>query len=332
MIYTLFVSRVVSVVIPVRNDVGGLPAAVASVLRQAGPFELEVWVCVGPSSDGTEEVATELAEHPNVEVLSNHNGSIPAALNLGLHAASGDILVRVDARTALPPNYIRIAIEVMAAERTANVAAIQRPVGNSRTQRGIALAMAHRLGSGGAAYRSGSKAGPADTGFLGVFDVAKLRNAGGWDERFQRNEDAELNHRLLPRGGVWLDPRLVVDYWPRSSLPLLARQYFDYGWWRRVTMSLHPESRALRQWAAPMIVVCLTLAIAVAPSWPVALACPLAYVVAVVGVGVFSSGHPPAERMTMVLALVVMHFCWGCGFLVSAIRGPRLAPRDLAPG
>lgn len=320
------VPSAVTVVIPVRDDADGLPRAVASVLRQHHPGDLEVLLVVGPSEDATEAVADRLAaEHDRVRVIENPTGTIPAALNLGLAAATGEILVRVDARAELPPDYIAHAVETLEATGAANVGAVQVPVGRTPVQRAIAAAMASRAGSGGVAYRRATRPQRVDTGFLGVFDVERLRAAGGWDGRFLRNEDAELNLRLAAHGGVWLDPRLVVHYAPRSTLTGLARQYFDYGWWRRATVAKHPGSLALRQIAAPLLVVFLVLALLLALVWPATLLVVAAYLVLLLAAA-FAADRDDANPVLVAAALGVIHLCWGTGFLLSSLRTPGLVP------
>ena len=106
--------------------------------------------------------------------------------------------------------------------------------------------MAHPLGSGGARYRSGGAAGPVDTVFLGVFRRAALTAAGGFDETLARNQDYELNWRLRRRGlTVWFEPGLAAAYTPRGSLRALARQYFDYGRFKRAMLRRHETASAL---------------------------------------------------------------------------------------
>ena len=89
--------------------------------------------------------------------------------------------------------------------------------------------------SRGARFHTGGDAGPADTVYLGVFRRAWLTRMGGYDPRFTRAQDWELNHRIREAGGlVWFSPLLRVAYRPRPTLAALARQYRDYGRWRRV--------------------------------------------------------------------------------------------------
>jgi len=310
----------VSVVIPARNDAAGLPRAVQTSLAQVGGHVVEVLICVGPSVDDTEAVARQLAEkHDRVHVLQNIDGGISAGLNIGLAAATAKVFVRVDARCSLAANYVDHALETMNATGAANVGAVQVPVGSSPMQKSIARAMAHVVGSGAAAYRQGREQRDVETAFLGVYDVDALRAIGGWDTGFARNEDAELNHRLRVAGNrIVLDPRLRVDYEPRATLRGLARQYYDYGWWRRRMIAKH-RSWQLRQLAAPVIVLGLLASGALAvvlTRW--FLVVPAAYVILLAAVGAALGERPTiGDRFRVPLALATMHCSWGTGFLVS---------------
>lgn len=315
--------RNVSVVIPVRDGALSLRDAVECVQKQRDVAVTEILVAVAPSGDETEAIARSLAdEFVEVRVLDNPTGGISSGLNVGMRAASNDVLVRVDARSFLEPNHVSNALELMVSKGAVNVGSVQVPTGVTKTERAIAAAMRHRLGSGGARYRSSDGgARKVDTAFLGVFDLAALREVGGWDEAWLRNEDAELNLRLQKAGGeVWLDDRLHVEYRPRSTLAGLARQYWDYGRWRMRTIRRHKQSVRLRQVAAPVIVVCCAAsfigALMVSPWLGLVAA---AYVIAIVGVGATTTELTLGERFTMSAALATMHLSWGSGFLASLL-------------
>lgn len=322
-------ASVVSVVIPARNDALGLPVAVASSLDQSDVQVAQVLLVVGPSNDDTLAVAQRLAaEHRVVEVIDNPAGGIPEALNLGLAAATSDTLVRVDARCRLPKGYTAQALKTQKLTGAVNVGAVQVPVGTTTTQRAIAAAMRHRLGSGGASYRSGGERQKVATAFLGVFDVEALRAVGGWDPTFARNEDAELNHRLIQAGGeVWLDPKLRVDYGPRRTYGALARQFFDYGWWRSRMIVRH-RAVQLRQALVPLAVIALLVSLVLAVLLtPWMLIVPVVYLVALCS-GAATAAGPLSlrERLGVVPALAIMHLSWGSGFLLSLVR--RRNPTD----
>ncbi len=156
---------------------------------------------------------------------------------------SGSIIARVDAHCVLPPGYLARALETLDRTGAANVGGVQHAVGSGTVGRAVAAAMTSRFGVGDARFHYGGDEGPADTAYLGVFDAAVLRSVGGYDESLVRNQDYELNWRLRDAGHlVWFDPGLVVRYHPRERLAALARQYFDYGRWKREMLRRNPRS------------------------------------------------------------------------------------------
>ena len=316
----------VSVIIPARNAVATLPATLDSVLSQEYAGAVEVIVADG--SDTPAAAETVLRRYPSVRVVPNPDRTTPAGLNRALAEASGRYVVRCDAHSALPPGYLRRVVETLERTGAANVGGRQQPAGVSFFERAAALAMTMRLGAGGARYRLGGGEGPADTVFLGAFRREALERIGGFDPDLIRNQDYELNWRLRRRGEtVWFDPALVVRYRPRGSLAALARQYFGYGYWKRVVLRRHPASLRPRHAAAPLLVLGLLasagLALAGAP-WQAAAALPFVYLCALLAgtaATVVRRRDPAAVLLPAVLA--AMHFSWGLGFLLPVRTGPR---------
>jgi succinoglycan biosynthesis protein ExoA len=316
---------VVSIVVPARQAAATLPEAVAAALGQDPPPD-EVVVAVGPSGDGTEAVAAALARaHPDrVRVVASDSGRTPDALNSAIGAARGQVVARVDAHAVLPPGYLAAAVEALRRTGAGNVGGMQVPTAEDGFARCVAAAMRSPLGSGGASYRSGVEAGAVDTVYLGVFRREALDAVGGYDPRFLRNQDAELNLRLRAAGyTVWLEPALQVTYRPRGSVRALASQFLQYGRWRRATARTHPGSLQPRQLAAPFLVAGLAGAVVVsavtATAWPLVTAG--GGYVALVAVGGASASPDLGAWPGTALALATMHLSWGVGFLLGPPRG-----------
>ena len=312
----------VTVVIPVRNEQEAIRLAIASVLDQTYPNITEIIVADGMSTDGTRRSIEQFADD-RIQIVDNPATTTPAALNAAIRAASGDIVVRCDAHSVLPPDYVAISEQIMADTGAVNVGGIQRATGTGLLQTAIAMAMTSRLGVGDAKFHYGGEAGPADTVYLGVFDRKALVDAGLFDETLIRNQDYELNIRLRQNGGlVFFDPRLAVEYRPRASLGGLAKQYFQYGAWKRIVHRRHPESIRLRQLAAPLFVLGLMISVGLAFTnwWQLALVIPSAYLVALVATTLVTAGKTRrAAGLVMPVAIVVMHLSWGLGYL-SGLR------------
>lgn len=156
-----------------------------------------------------------------------------------------------------------------------------------------------------------------ETVYLGVFRREAIDRVGGFDDDFTRNQDYELNHRIIQSGGaVWFNPALKVEYRPRSSLKALARQYFDYGRAKRRFSDKHPGSLRWRQLLPPMLVVCLSAAVIISFWWKFALLVLLLYGASMLAAGIASRG----SSWRTGLALITMHLSWGAGFLTGSVR------------
>lgn len=313
----------VSVVMPVRAAAAVLEASVRAVLDQDPPVD-EVVLAVAPSSDGTEGIASALAEaDPRVRVVDNPSGRTPDGLRAAIAATDGEIVVRVDAHAVLPAGYVATAVVTLCRTGAANVGGRQHPVATSGFARCVAAAMRSPAGSGGATHRTGRVAGPADTVYLGVFRREALDAVGGFDPRLTRNQDAELNERLRRHGYlVWYEPSLVVEYRPRGTVTGLAAQYLGYGRWRRLTARMHPGSLRARQIAPPAGVLGLFGAAGVSVvrrRWsPFAVA--TGGYAAVLLAAASRAADRPSDIPGVVVALATMHVSWGIGFVVGPPR------------
>ncbi len=316
----------VSVVIPVLDEQDHLAEAVAEVLAQDYPGPLEVILALGPSRDGTDEIAEGLhAADQRVRLVANPGGRTPTALNRAIRASSYPVVVRVDAHGMLSEGYLRTAVQTLRATGAANVGGVMLAQGRSAFEQAVARAMTTPLGVGSARWHTDGSAGPAETVYLGAFRRDVLTRVGGYDERFVRAQDWELNYRIRQEGElVWFTPELRVSYRPRPTLRRLARQYFDYGRWRRVVARWH-RTISPRYLAAPAAVVGVGVGLLVgALVHPVGYLLPVGYAgVVLVGSALTGAGLPVRARLWLPVVYVTMHGAWGLGFLTSP---PGLVP------
>jgi hypothetical protein len=199
-------------------------------------------------------------------------------------------------------------------------------------QNAIAIAMTTPLGTGGARFRIGGAPAPTDTVYLGVFRRSVFARVGLFDEAMERNQDYELNHRIRKTGGVvYFHPELTVDYTPRATFGELARQYRQYGDWKRRMLRHHPESLRARQLAPPLFVLGAgaSAVLALTPWRAVSATYFGVYGAAVLGTALFEwVRRRESVALLCPVALVTMHVSWGVGFLFS--DGVR--PDPVVPG
>ena len=317
--------REISVILPIRNEEKYLADAVSAILAQHYDGKLEVILAVAPSTDKTLEIAQQLhINDPRVVIVDNPTGRTAAGLNLAIAASQYSIIVRVDGHSNIPSNYCQLVSELLENTGAVNVGGVMAAEGQSLFQRSVARAMRSPLGVGASRFHIGGSAGEVDTVYLGAFRKEALVAIGGFDERFTRAQDWELNFRLRQAGGViYFDPRLIVTYRPRSTIKALAKQYFEYGRWRRVISRRHKGTINYRYLAPPFTVAATTLSLLL--GWlisPYLLIPALVYAVFILIASVVI-GKNAGEILCLPTILLTMHISWGFGFLTS--------PKSLAP-
>jgi glycosyltransferase involved in cell wall biosynthesis len=306
----------VDVIIPAAGAAGTIGQAIEAVQAQ-GYGGLRTIVVAS-----FDEETAEAARRHGAKVVANPGGVTPTGLNLALTVGTAEFVARVDAHSIIPKGYLERAVEVLLETGADNVGGMQVPVGDTGWMKVIAAAMTSPIGAGDARYRIGGTAGPAETVYLGVFRRATLKRLGGFDESFERNQDYELNHRIRESGGlVWFDPKLKVMYRPRSSLSDLARQYFNYGRWKRVFSRRHPNSLRWRQLVPPAAVAAIVLSLVGAIWVPLLLVVPATYVALLGIAALISIRRHGWVAIGLPLPWAVMHMSWGTGFLLGKRSG-----------
>jgi glycosyltransferase involved in cell wall biosynthesis len=317
----------VSVILPVLNEERHLESAVLSILSQDYRGTFEVILAIGPSRDQTQEIAEKLvASDSRVVIVQNPTGRTAAGLNLALNKSNNPVVVRVDGHAQLPQNYISLVVEILNETGAVNVGGVMAAVGKSRFESAVAGAMRSPLGVGASRFHTGGVAGEVDTVYLGAFRRDALLAIGGFDERFTRAQDWELNFRLRENGGtVYFDPRLQVIYRPRPNLRALAKQYFEYGKWRRVVSRRHPGTINYRYLAPPVALIGFTASVIFGAAFHSILFIPASIYLLFLVLASAKIASNLREAILLVLILPTMHFSWGLGFLTSS---KSLVPKD----
>jgi glycosyltransferase involved in cell wall biosynthesis len=314
------------VILPILNEENYLEGSIRSILSQDYLGKFEIVLAVAPSKDKTREIAELIAgNHSQVIVVDNPSGKTAAGLNVAVKKSQGSIIVRVDGHAEIPRTYISDAVQTLEETGAVNVGGIMAAEGITRFEKAVAKAMRSRLGVGASRFHTGGTPGPVDTVYLGVFRREALIAVGGFDERFTRAQDWELNFRLRSNGGViYFDPRLQVTYRPRPNLSALAKQYFQYGTWRRVVARRHKGTINLRYLAPPVALVGFSASLLLGLIHPLLLVPAATYLVAI-AISATTIASSIGQYFYLLLIIPTMHFSWGAGFITSQ---KNLVPLD----
>jgi glycosyltransferase involved in cell wall biosynthesis len=318
----------VTVVIPMRNEASGIEACLDSVLANTLPHNapFEVLVFDGESDDGSGALVDAMAARDSrLRRIMNHARLQADAFNLGIAAARGHYIVRMDAHSLYASDYLAESVRLLEETGAENVGGVQRATGKNWLGLAIAAAVSSKFAAGDAAYRNATEPTWTDTVYLGAWRTETLRRLGGMRAGWAVNEDYEMNVRLRASGGrVYLSPTIKSTYFVRASLRKLGRQYLRYGFWKVRTLRMHPSSLRWRQLVAPAFVVSLLLTpLTVTLLGAFGAAHLAAYLAANLAASMITASRAGWRLLPgLPLVFVTVHLAWGSGFLGGCLYWP----------
>lgn len=320
----------VSVFIPTYNERRFIAECAARMREQSFDGAIEFVFIDGRSADGTREFLEDLARNDDrVRVLDNPARRTPNALNVGLAAARGEFVARMDAHTFYPPVYVAAGVERLRRGDVAWVSGPCLPLGSGTWSERVALGMQSPVGIGAATFRKlYDDEIEVDTGFTGLWRRETLRDLGGWDEGWPINQDGELAGRVRSRGGRIVSlPEMAAGLVARDSPRALARQYSRYGFYRVKTSRRHPVTLRRSHLLPPALVLALLIAASGrGPSRATRLGALIYPLLLIVAAARMRGQAKSRELLALPAVWSTMHFAWGAGFVAGCVRmGPPLA-------
>lgn len=345
-------SRLVfSVVIPMRNERASIETCLESLAANDFPSDrFEVLVVDGMSDDGSRELAENLlAEMGNGRVIPNPKKITPVALNIGVQAARGGIVIILGAHSAVASDFLSTNLRVLRETGADCVGGrLVQVESDSLLTNVINVAQNCPFGTGGASFRYSEKPGYVNTVPFGAYRRDVFDRLGGFDESLYKGQDAEFNFRLVESGlSIYYSPEIKTRYFARSSLRRLFWQYLDMGWSKVFIFRKHP--RLLKPYYfLPLLFTLGVIAVVIRLFFasPVErLVFPLVaagYAFVSIGSGFFYARRKrvalrawPVAALLFPLAFFLMHFSYGLGVLrglfelaVSGIKKAKQPPRD----
>jgi glycosyltransferase involved in cell wall biosynthesis len=251
----------VTVIIPCFNEEKFIAAVIENILQQDYPSDrIEVFIIDGMSTDRTREIIREYQDrHPYIQMLDNEKRFVPFALNSGIRKSRGEVIVRMDAHAVYPPDYIRVLVKYLFELDADNVGGrwITNPGNDSAEAYAIATALSSLFGVGNAYYRLDIKEiRKTDTVPFGCFRRSVFDRIGMYDEDLLRNQDDELNARIIQNGGrIFLIPEVAINYFARAKIKSLAKMFFQYAYFKPLVNTKLKRPATLRQFVPPLFVL-----------------------------------------------------------------------------
>jgi glycosyltransferase involved in cell wall biosynthesis len=331
----------VSVVIPMRNEEKYIGRCLDSVM--ANDFsrdQYEIIVVDGDSTDRSREIVEEKqAEFPNLRLLRNSQRVVPPGMNLGIRQARGRYIIRMDAHSEYPMDYITNCVAELERTGAANVGGtwITKPGSDSAVAKAIAWMTQDPAVVGNASYRLGHGDRYVDTVPFGAFRREIFDQVGFFREDLVRHQDYELNARIREAGGkIFLSPKIYNVYYNVPTFKKFMRQAYLNGTWCARAWMRYPVCFAWRHAMPLMFAVGLLLlaisAMAFRPLFWLGLAVLTLYLVTCLSVGLRIACRQGWRYFLLVPALMFSyHFVYGIttlfGFL-DAVPELWRAPQE----
>lgn len=319
----------VTVVMPTLNEAQFIGSVLMALINQEWSEALEILVVDGMSSDSTPQIVEQLAAKTpakrSITLLFNKQRNIPSALNIGIRAATHDIIIRLDGHTRPPSNFVQAVVRCLNSKGPRAIVGGRCKIVPSNTHslaQAIAVAVSSRFGIGNAVYRTFNRDASmplaVDTVPFGAYRRLVWTELGGYDESLFTAEDYDFNYRARQLGiGVWLLPNVSLSYYARGDLRDLWQQYFRYGYWSAQLCRKHNRVPALRKLVPGLFVSWLAFfAVAFPPLFCASLA---VYGLVTIGTSlVVGNAHRSIKvSLWLMVAFPVIHFSYGVGSLFS---------------
>jgi succinoglycan biosynthesis protein ExoA len=324
----------ISVVVPIRNEEATIERLTRSLLDQDYPHDrYEILMADGGSNDRTRALLSLVDAEARVRVLDNPGRTAPAALNVAIAAAKGEIVTRVDGHSFVAPDYLSRIVAVMDETGESVVGGPVLMFADTPFRKALVAALYSRVAVGAVPYRTLQTRAYVESLQTGSFKKAVLDQVGPFDEALAVVEDLDMNTRIRKEGyKLLLDPSIRFWYLPRPSLAALWRQIFVVGLVKARILRKHPDIFKWKYVLPSAFVLTLGGALVLAATGAIAgLMLLAAYAVVVLGFALSHAPHLGAGALRLVLIVPTLHLGYGLGFL-SGVSEKFLGRSPRPPG
>lgn len=323
-----------SVIVPIYNEEKYIAKCIDSMLEQDYPKDnLEIILADGISMDRTREIVAEYTtKYPFIRLIDNPNRIAPWAMNIGIREAKGDVIMRLDAHATYEKNYFSALVAALKKYDADNVGAVCRTDVLNKTPKTLAIreVLSNKFGVGNSTFRTGiTKAQEVETVPFGCWNREVFDKYGMYDVRLVRNQDIELNKRIIRGGGkIVIVPDTFCTYLARETYRALAKNNFGNGKWNILTVYYTKEMRSLsvRHFVPLAFVLSLIVPALVGVFWwPALCVSVLALCTYLLALGSVSAKLAVSKGLNffyLLMSFIVLHVSYGWGSLIALLKLP----------
>lgn len=319
----------ITVICPIYNEEKYIARCIESIMEQDYPKDdMEVLFVDGMSTDMTRMIIERYLQRcPYLRVLDNPQRIVPYAMNKGIEAAKGEVIIRIDAHTSYERNYFSALVCRLYELEADDVGAVCKTDVLNKTPKTLAIreVLSNRFGVGNSVFRTGvDKVMEVDTVPFGCWRSEVFDKYGLYDTRLVRNQDIELSKRILRGGGkIFIVPDTFCTYYARETYKGLAKNNYQNGKWNILTVFYTKQisSLSLRHFVPMMFVLSLVLPVLASIIWLpliwIAVASLLAYLLALAMVSIKLAADKKLNVFYLIYSFFVLHFSYGCGSIAG---------------
>lgn len=322
-----------SVVCPIYNEEKYIGKFIESILQQDYPKDdLEILLVDGMSKDETRDIIADYSvKNPCLRLVDNPQQTVPYAMNNGIKSAKGSIIIRLDAHAEYPSNYFSILVrkldELEGADNVGGVC-VTLPCNDTPVAIAIAECLSNKFGMGNSYFRVGAKeVMSVDTVPFGCFRKSLFDKIGLYDTDMIRNQDDELNGRIIKSGGkIYLLPEVEIKYFARDKISKVRKMFYQYGLYKPLGNKKLGSPATIRQFFPLLFVLGLVfgliLCIVFPAFWPLYTAVILLHLLIGMYEGIKSAKRTGSKGCVLIMPYIFMnmHISYGIGYLHGLLK------------
>ncbi len=260
---------IISAMIVARNSQDVIEMSLCSLINQDFPKrQYEILVIDGMSEDQTMERAEKMLSASNIsyKILKNPKKNLAAGWNIGIQAARGEYVTRIDAHVWAYPDFLSKSFKTIQEVPDAwCVGGKAETVAVGKNGQMIVNILTSPFGVGNSVFRTSDVAQYADTAACGLYRKSVFEKVGFFEETLMRSQDTELHARITAAGGrFYFDPNIRLKYYARNTVAKLWRQGWSNGYWNICVWKHSKKALMLRHLIPLCFVVSLIANIALA--------------------------------------------------------------------
>lgn len=329
-----------SVICPIFNEEKYIAKCIDSILEQDYPKDrLEILFVDGMSSDNTRSIVRKYTEaHPYIRLIDNPERIVPYAMNYGIDASKGEVVMRLDAHSTYEKNYFSCLVAALKHLGADNVGSVCKTDVLNKTPKTLAIReiLSNKFGVGNSTFRTGIEHQmEVDTVPFGCWPRKVFETYGKYDVRLVRNQDIELNKRILHGGGkIFIVPGTSCTYLARETYSKLAKNNYGNGKWNMLTVyyTRQFKSLSIRHFIPLLFVLSLVVPTLLALIYPPLVALSLLsltlYLVVLTVISLKLAINKNLSFWYLLKSFITLHMSYGWGSLCGILKWPFLRQKS----